>query len=43
LFIAVLAIFAILAWIGYTMLTTSPPTPIEPETEPSPEKTEKKE
>ncbi|MEM3507497.1 MAG: transcriptional regulator [Candidatus Bathyarchaeia archaeon] len=28
-FIAVAAILGILAWIGYTMATTPPPTPIE--------------
>jgi len=28
-FIAITAIFGILAWIGYTMATTPPPTPIE--------------
>jgi predicted DNA-binding transcriptional regulator len=28
-FIAIAAILGILAWIGYTMATTPPPTPIE--------------
>ena len=28
-FIAITAILGILAWIGYTMATTPPPTPIE--------------
>ena len=28
-FIAVLAVFGILAWIGYTLATTPPPKPIE--------------
>ena len=30
-FIAIAAILGILAWIGYTMATTPPPAPIEPE------------
>jgi len=30
-FIAVAAILAILCWIGWTMATTPPPKPIEPE------------
>ncbi len=30
-FIAVVVILAILAWIGWTMATTPPPKPIEPE------------
>lgn len=30
-FVAVLAILGILAWIGYVMATTPPPTPLEPE------------
>lgn len=29
LFIAVLAVFVILGWIGYTLATTPPPKPIE--------------
>ena len=30
-FIAVAAVLVILAWIGWTMATTPPPTPLEPE------------
>lgn len=48
-FLGIAVILAILAWIGYTMATTPPPAPIEPEVPaPSPEvtatpETEKKE
>jgi predicted DNA-binding transcriptional regulator len=38
-FIAVVAILAILAWIGYTMATTPPPAPIEAELTPTPSET----
>jgi predicted DNA-binding transcriptional regulator len=34
-FIAVAGILAIAAWIGYTMATTPPPAPFEPEPTPS--------
>ena len=30
-FLAVAAVLVILAWIGWTMATTPPPTPLEPE------------
>jgi predicted DNA-binding transcriptional regulator len=30
-FVAVAAVLVILAWIGWTMLTTPPPAPLEPE------------
>ena len=36
-FVGVLAILAILGWIGYVMATTPPPVPLEPE---APAKTE---
>jgi predicted DNA-binding transcriptional regulator len=47
-FIAILGIFGIGAWIGWTMATTPPPKPIEElekemETEEAPEKGEKEE
>jgi len=35
IFIAVVVILAILAWIGWTMATTPPPKPIEPELTPT--------
>lgn len=35
-FIGVLAILAILGWIGYVMATTPPPVPLEPEPTPAP-------
>lgn len=31
-FVAVAAVLVILAWIGWTMVTTPPPAPFEPET-----------
>lgn len=31
-FVAVASLLGILGWIGYTMATTPPPAPIEPET-----------
>jgi NADH:ubiquinone oxidoreductase subunit 6 (subunit J) len=34
-FIFVLAMLVICMWIGWTMLTTPPPAPIEPETPPT--------
>lgn len=36
----VLLVLVISAWIGWTMLTTPPPAPLEPEPQPSQENTE---
>jgi predicted DNA-binding transcriptional regulator len=35
-FIAVAAVLVILAWIGWTMATTPPPAPLEPEPQTAP-------
>jgi predicted DNA-binding transcriptional regulator len=41
--LAVAAVLVILAWIGWTMATTPPPTPLEPEpTSPEPSTTAEK-
>jgi NADH:ubiquinone oxidoreductase subunit 6 (subunit J) len=40
-FIFVLAVLVICMWIGWTMLTTPPPAPIEPETTEKPAEGEK--
>ncbi|MFB0543627.1 MAG: transcriptional regulator [Candidatus Bathyarchaeia archaeon] len=42
-FLAVAAVFVILAWIGYTLATTPPPMPIEDFTESLEEEPEKEE
>ena len=34
-FVAVAAVFVIAAWIGWTMATTPPPAPLEPEVTPT--------
>ncbi len=40
-FLIVAVLLGILAWIGYTLLTTPAPKPIEEETESKPEETQK--